>query len=316
MVRSTSLPPIHEEMQRRLINASGRTMGETMGYVCHPEFLREGVAIQDFYEPPKIVFGATGEKTVGICRQLYPGIEAPTVFVKPEVAAMIKYADNCFHAAKVTFGNEIGMICHQLGVDSHDVMDVFCQDTKLNISTCYLKPGFAYGGSCLPKDLRALLDASRQTASPLPMLQGALESNRIQIDALLSRIISPHRPTVGIVGLAFKEGIDDIRESPTVNVVETLCGKGHKIRIYDKHLAVDSLVGANRNFALQAIPHLAELLTDDLAGLVRFSDIVVVTHRLTSEIWKNITFRPNQRIIDLVNIPDLKDSDNYEGLYW
>lgn len=317
MCRSTSLPFVHRLIMKTLEESSGRKLEtDGIGYVCHPEFLRESVAVRDFYEPPKIVFGATGPVAEKACRELYPGIEAPTFFVSPDVAAMVKYADNCFHAVKVTFANEIGLMCHQLGVDSHDVMDIFCADTKLNISKRYLKPGAAFGGSCLPKDLRGILDAARDQATPLPMLQATLISNEHQIAELVRRIVSPQRPKVGLVGLAFKEGTDDVRESPMVSVVERLCGKGHPVKIYDKHLAVQKLVGANQNFALQSIPHLAELLVNDLPKLVEQSDVVLVSHRLKPEQWAACRFKPGQRVIDLVNIPELKRVPGYEGLYW
>lgn len=323
MSRSTSLPHIHRRLMGILEQSSGRKMGEGIGYVCHPEFLREGVSVYDFYNPPKIVHGPTDPKTADLVRDMYPadnhpGLKScPTFFVSPEEAAMIKYADNCFHALKCTFGNEIGMICRTMGVDSHKVMDVFCADTKLNISPKYLKPGFAFGGSCLPKDLRGLLDASRDTATALPMLAGALVSNETQIKALLKRVVSEARPKVGIIGLAFKEGTDDVRESPIVTVVENLCGKGHPVKIYDEHLSVQALVGANRSFAFQMVPHLAELMTQRLQEVVDWADVLLVSHRLKPATWAGVTFKSGQRVIDLMNIPDLRKAGaGYEGLYW
>ncbi|HET9325234.1 MAG TPA: nucleotide sugar dehydrogenase [Candidatus Eisenbacteria bacterium] len=314
--RSTSLPEIHRRLIEILERSSGRTMGNGLGYVCHPEFLREGVSVQDFYHPPKIVFGATDETSKEQCRKLYPGIEAPTFFLTVDEAAMVKYADNTFHALKVTFGNEMGMICRTLGVDSHRVMDVFCSDTKLNISAKYLKPGFAFGGSCLPKDLRGILDASRATATPLPMLAGALASNDVQIAALLKRIMGETRSKVGLVGLAFKEGTDDVRESPLVALVENLSGKGHAVKIFDRHLSVQGLVGANRSFAFSMIPHLEDLMAQDLDDVTSWADVLVVSHRLEPTTWSSAKFRAGQRIIDLVNIPELRKVEGYEGLYW
>lgn len=316
MIRSTSLPDVHHELMDLFEQASGRKLGHGLGYVCHPEFLREGVAVEDFFNPPKIVFGPSDPATAEVCKQLYPGIDAQTFFVEPKVAAMVKYADNCFHAVKVTFGNEMGMMCHQLGVDSRAVMDIFCQDTKLNISRKYLMPGLAFGGSCLPKDLRAMLDMARQTAKPLPMLAGTLKSNAVQIDALAKRLISPDRPTVGIVGLAFKQDTDDVRESPMVTLVEMLSGKGHPVRVYDAELSLATLVGANRAFALQSIPHLADLLTSNLQSVVDAADVLVVHHGLTPEAWSAIQFKPNQRILDLAGVADLQSHPGYEGLYW
>lgn len=313
--RSTSLPPVHDRLVEILEATTGRRIGDTLSYVCHPEFLRESVAIEDFFNPPKIVFGCADEKSHDACRALYPTIDASVFFVTPGVASMIKYADNCFHAVKATFGNEIGMISRRFGIDSHEVMDVFCADTKLNISPKYLKPGMAFGGSCLPKDLRAILDASREEATPLPMMSGALQSNHAQVDQLLQRILSPSRPKVGIIGLSFKEGTDDVRESPMVHVVEQLCGKGHPVRIYDQHLAVAQMVGSNLSFALGSIPHLAELLSDDLDQVIAGSDLVVVAHRLSPEQWGRVAWN-GQRVIDTIRVPALENLPNYEGLYW
>ena len=316
MTRSTSLPHVHAKMVEILEKSTGRKMGAGIGYVCHPEVLREGIAVEDFYHPPKIVFGATDAKTEEVCKQMYPTIKAPTFYVRPDVAAMIKYADNCFHALKVTFGNEIGLMCKALGVDSHAVMDVFCADTKLNISPKYLKPGFAYGGSCLPKDLRAICDMARQTATPVPMLGGMLQSNKDQIDQLLKRVVSEHRPKVGVIGLAFKEGTDDVRESPIVACVEVFNGKGHSVKIYDEHLSPQALIGANRSFAFQAIPHLAELMTSKLQDVVDWADVLIITHRLKPETWAGVKWKPKQRILDLINIPALHKVPGYDGLYW
>ncbi|MDZ4831469.1 MAG: nucleotide sugar dehydrogenase [Phycisphaerae bacterium] len=315
--RSTSLPAVHTSLMRILEDASGSKLGDRIGYVCHPEFLREGVAVHDFYHPPKIVFGPTDPKSSALCRQLYPGVEAESYFVAPEIAAMVKYADNCFHALKVTFANEIGLICKSLGIDSHGVMDIFCKDRKLNISDKYLKPGNPFGGSCLAKDLRGILDASRATATPLPMLAGALDSNRVQVERLVRRIVSASgRSPVGLVGLAFKEGTDDVRESPMVYLVEQLLGKGVPVKIYDEHLAVQGLVGSNKSFALESIPHLADLLSNDLAGVVTSAMTIVVNHRLDARRWSAAGITPKHRVLDLINIPELRGYTGYDGLYW
>jgi GDP-mannose 6-dehydrogenase len=315
--RSTSLPPVHAALMRILEQTTGSKLGDRIGYVCHPEFLREGIAVHDFYHPPKIVFGPSDPKSAALCRQLYPGIEAESFFVSPEVASLVKYADNCFHALKVTFGNEIGLIAKSMSIDSHAVMDIFCKDRKLNISDKYLRPGNPFGGSCLPKDLRGILDASRVNATPLPMLAGMLDSNRVQIERLAKRIIAASgRAPVGLVGLAFKEGTDDVRESPMVYLVEQLLGKGVPLKIYDEHLAVQQLVGANKSFALESIPHLAELLSNDLAAVVKGSMTLVVNHRLDAKRWNAAGITPNHRIIDLVNIPELRSHSGYDGLYW
>jgi GDP-mannose 6-dehydrogenase len=315
--RSTSLPPIHHELIRILERSSGRTMGQGIGYVCHPEFLREGAAVHDFYNPPKIVYGATDPASEELCRGLYPGIEAETFFTSVEVAAMVKYADNCFHALKVTFGNEVGLMCKALDIDSHAVMSIFCRDHKLNISERYLRPGNPFGGSCLPKDLRGILDAARAGAVPLPMLASTLESNRVQIERLVKRVVAANgRAPLGLVGLSFKEGTDDVRESPMVALVEQLLGKGVPLTIYDEHLAMNRLVGRNRSFALESIPHLAELLSHDLPQTVARTRTLVINHRLSPQRWAAAEVSDEHTVFDLVGIPELRSLKGYDGLYW
>jgi len=315
--RSTSLPHVHRRLVEVLEESVGSQHGQRFGYVCHPEFLREGTAVEDFYNPPKIVFGVSDERSERACRNLYPGLSGEVSFVSTDVAAMVKYADNCYHALKVTFGNEMGLICKALGIDSHELMDVFCQDRKLNLSEKYLKPGNPFGGSCLPKDLRALLDVSRSVAVQLPMHVGILESNRMQVEQLVNRVLGSHgRKPVGLVGLAFKEGTDDIRESPMVALVEQLLGKGVPVRIYDENLSVASMVGSNRSFALGAIPHLTDLLSDDLKSVVESSSVLIVNHRLSPQQWGDVAVGAEQHVLDLVNVPELRDTLNYEGLYW
>lgn len=316
-VRSTGLPWVHTHLQSVLAAASGHAVGgDRLGYVCHPEFLREGSAVTDFHQPPKIVYGTEDEHSRMVAARLYPGIAAPTFFVSPGAAAMVKYADNSFHAVKVAFANEIGVMCREYSVDARAVMEIFCQDTVLNISPKYLRPGSPFGGSCLPKDLRALLDAARESAATLPMLSGVLHSNQTRIADLVGRVTTVPRRAVGLVGLAFKEGTDDVRESPAVALVEQLLGKGHPLRIYDQHLSLQSLTGANRSFALQSIPHLAELLTDDLNAVVANAEVLVVCHRLDEAHWRGVDWPEEQRIIDLAGVEALKDRPGYEGVYW
>jgi GDP-mannose 6-dehydrogenase len=306
--------PIHLRLQEILQQASGRKLGESIGYGHHPEFLREGNAVADFCSPRKIVFGATEAKTREVCKKLYPDLKAPTFFVSCDVASMIKYADNCFHAVKVTFANEIGSMCNCYGLDAHAVMDVLCQDTLLNISAKYLRPGAPFGGPCLPNDVRALLDLARDTGNSLPMISGVLESNAVQFERLVRRIVSPQNSAVGIVGLTFKEETGDVRGSITISLVEQLRSKGHPVRIFDAHIAAEDLTEAN--LALIGIAKPGELLTKDLQSLVNGADILVVSHRLKPEVWAKVRFRARQRIIDLVNVQELKVHPGYEGLYW
>ncbi len=306
MSRSTSPPPVHRKLMRLLEETSGLSYDEGLGYVCHPEFLREGIAIADFHAPPKIVFGIHGSPSHQCCADLYPSIEAPTFMVSVETAAMVKYADNCFHAVKVTFANEIGMLCNSLDVDSHEVMDIFCADYKLNISPKYLRPGSPFGGSCLPKDLREILHLAKITDTPLDMLAGTYASNQNQIDSLLDRILETKPKVVGIVGLSFKEGTPDLRESPTVQLLERLRKSGVDVIAYD-----EELVDAEEENLMDLSGHLYR----DLNRVVQESDVLVVYHGLSQLQWDRVEFQ-DALVLDVTNVPMLRQSHTYEGLYW
>lgn len=279
-VRSTMLPGAAEASAiAELESASGRKVGEDFGFCVNPEFLREGSAVKDFMNPPKTVIGAFDKRSATTVSQLYDRIEAPLFVTAIPVAAAVKYVDNAFHALKVVFGNEIGLFCKSLGIDSHQVMDVVCADRKLNISPAYLMPGFAFGGSCLPKDLRAILDYSRQGALSLPLLSSLLPSNDLHIRRFVDDVVAERKKTVGVLGLAFKPGTDDLRESPIVTVVEMLIGKGFDLRIYDKNVSLASLVGANREYILNEIPHISSLICTDLNQVVDHGEILIVANR-------------------------------------
>ena len=314
--RSTSLPEIHYRVRARLESTSGRELGPHLGYACHPEFLREASALDDFFDPPAIVVGSDEPKVFDFTRRLYPGIDAPNIEVGVGEAAMVKYAANCYHAAKVTFANEIGRLCSELDINSIDVMDIFCRDDKLNISAKYLRPGSPFGGSCLPKDLRAVIDMARQRAVPLPMLSGILLSNRDQVDLICDRVLGELPTRVAVIGMAFKEGTDDLRESPMVAVVERLKGKGVDVVVYDGELAVDRLHGANRTFALSALPHLVDLVHDDLGAVVAGADVVLISHSLNDDAWSSVELENDAVILDLCNVERLASHPGYHGLYW
>ncbi len=317
MTRSTSLPEVHRAIIAELEESSGRVLGESLGYACHPEFLRETTAIADFFDPPVIVFGADDPKTLEQCRELYPGIAAETVEVGIGEAAMVKYAANCFHALKVTFANEMGELCRTLDIDARTVMDIFAKDDKLNISAKYLRPGNPFGGSCLPKDLRAVLDTARREAVALPMLQGTLLSNQHQIDSLGERVLDERPTRVAVIGMAFKEGTDDLREAPMVPLVERLLGKGVDVAVYDDELAVENLQGANATFALSTLPHLADLVSRDLAGVISGADVVVINHRLSGKVdWADVAIDSTTRVLDLCSTPGLANHPGYEGVFW
>jgi GDP-mannose 6-dehydrogenase len=313
-VRSTALPAVHEELIDILLAGAE---GQQPAYCVHPEFLREGQAVADFFDPPKIIFGCTDSVAEAACKELYPGFEAPIVMAPPAVAAMVKYADNCFHAVKVTFGNEIGMISRTFGVDARQVMDIFCLDTKLNISPKYLKPGLPYGGSCLPKDLRSVVAWARQNSVSLPMLEHVSTSNESQVQHILAQVLHADRKRIGLIGLAFKDNTDDLRESPMVAMAEHLLGKGREVRIYDENLSPDDLVGGNRSFAMSSLPHLASMLVKDCADLVAGSDIVVVARDIKAARFAALPWRQDQLVFDLVGLTEAAQVQaRVRGLYW
>lgn len=285
--------------------------------VFNPEFLRESTAVYDFYNPPKTVVGADSEeiadKVLAIYKDL-PGIKIKTVI---EVAEMVKYVDNNFHALKVTFANEIGLLCKSMGMDSHRVMDIFMQDVKLNISSAYLKPGFAFGGSCLPKDLRAINCLAKMVNVETPLLNSILQSNNVQILNVIKKIISFKKKKVGIAGLSFKAGTDDLRESPMVEIMETLLGKGYDIKIYDKSVAISSLFGVNREYIHNRIPQISHLMVDTLDELLKDREVIVIGNR-DEEFGKLLAnSREDQIIYDLVRLgDDVNEKKNYEGICW
>jgi GDP-mannose 6-dehydrogenase len=319
-VRSTLLPgTIEQRVIPLLTNESEKQVGEDFGVVSNPEFLREGSAIDDFNKPPFTIIGTVDEQAGDILEQLYRDIPAPIFRTDPETACMVKYACNAFHGLKVVFANEIGLLCKKAGVDSTQVMDIFCQDTSLNISSKYLKPGFAFGGSCLPKDLRALLYLAKHTDLQLPMLESILPSNRLHIQSVADIILSdPERTKVGFIGLTFKPGTDDLRESPIVQLVEILHGKGLKVRIYDNNVSLSRLIGGNKAFIEQVLPHISAMMSDSMDEVVQSSDVIVVGHDLQDGGEQLVSLlKPDQLVIDLVKIAFSKSLPSaYEGICW
>lgn len=318
VVRST-VPPgtVTETLIPILEERSGMRAGVDFGVAQNPEFLREGSAIHDFFHPPKTVIGATDPQTASIVGSLYEQIEAPTFVVDIGVASMVKYADNAFHAVKVAFANEIGRLCKRFGVDSHEVMRIFCEDRKLNISPAYLRPGFAFGGSCLPKDLRALLYAARSADLELPLLSSLLPSNRLQVDALVEQLLPYRREGIGLLGLSFKPGTDDLRESPMVTVVESLLGRGAEVRIHDPNLRLGRLVGSNLRYIMTEIPHIGQLLKETPEEVIRASRAIVVAHGTEAFARALRNTRPDQVVFDLVRLADVDGIPaRYVGLHW
>lgn len=319
VVRSTVLPgtcagnliPLLEE-------SSGRTAGEDFGVAMNPEFLREGSAIHDYYRPSQIVIGELDKRSGDATQALYDGIDAEVVRTTIETAETVKYASNAFHATKVAFANEIGRVCKAHGVDGHEVMSILCQDRRLNISPAYLKPGFAFGGSCLPKDLRALLYRAKEYDLDLPLLRGALQSNQEQIQRGIEMVEQTGRKRIGVLGLTFKAGTDDVRESPVVPLVETLSGRGYQVRVYDEIVDLSRLIGANRSYLERELPHIASMLRPSLEDLIEEVDVVVVATNGQAARRAPGLLRDDQVLIDLVGAARGTEhaTSQYEGIGW
>ena len=317
-VRSTMLPgTIENTVVPTLEVYSGKTAGRDFGVAINPEFLREGTAIADFSHPPFTLIGSDDEDSAGILQQLYAHIDAPIVTIGIKEAEMVKYVCNCFHALKVSFANEVGAICKALGIDSHRVMEVFCKDTKLNLSPYYLKPGFAFGGSCLPKDLRALTYHAKIADVEVAVLDAILASNRKQIERAVEMVLRTGKKRIGVLGLSFKTGTDDLRESPMVTLIETLIGKGLHVTIFDREVELASLFGANKEYIEREIPHISSLMRRRLDEVIDLSDVVVLTKG--SEEYRAALEQANCQpiIIDLARVIADKRSDNrYQGIGW
>ncbi|MEJ5252184.1 MAG: UDP-glucose/GDP-mannose dehydrogenase family protein [Chthonomonadetes bacterium] len=318
VVRSTVLPGTCEELViPTLESASGKKHGEGFHVCMNPEFLREGTAIHDFYHPPLTVIGAKSNEAADRVAQLYANLSAECVKTDLRTAEMVKYANNAFHALKITFANEIGAWCKQEGVDSHVVMRLLTMDTKLNISPAYLTPGFAFGGSCLPKDLRALVYRAHQHDLQLPTLESILVSNRLQIERTAEMIVQMGRKRVGVVGLAFKAGTDDLRESPVVALCEYLIGKGYSLRIYDPNVSLAAIYGSNKAYIEKEIPHIHALMCDNLQQLIEHSEVVVLANRNEQVEQYAHCFREDQTVIDLARtLAPEAIRGRYIGLYW
>ncbi len=318
VVRSTMLPgAMSETVIPELERHSEKTAGAGFGVCYNPEFLREGTAVHDFHNPPKTVIGESDRKSGDILASIYSKLDAPLVRTEIATAEMVKYTDNAWHALKVCFANEIGAVCKETGLDGREVMDIFCKDTKLNLSPYYLKPGFAFGGSCLPKDVRALTYKAKTLDLDSPVLNAILPSNRGQIQRGLDMIMRRNSRKVGFLGFSFKAGTDDLRESPIVEVIERLLGKGYDLRLYDRNVNLAKLVGANRNYIMNLIPHISRIMVDSMEQVISHSDIVVVGNNDPEFAKAPGQLSDGQTLIDFVRIADLRSGDGrYEGICW
>lgn len=318
--RSTMLPGTCEEVLVPLLeNRSGKRVGVDFGVCVNPEYLREGVSVRDFFAPAKTVVGALDSRSAEDVLSLYDGLPGPRFQVPIRVAEMTKFVENSFHAVKVTFANEIGAVCRSLGLDSHAVMNIFLADTKLNLGPAYLRPGFAFGGSCLPKDLRALNCAARLNNVDTPLLAHVIPSNDAHLGRALDLVVADGRRNVGMFGLSFKPGTDDLRESPMVELANRLIEKGLKLKIYDANVSLSRLIGVNRAYLSDRIPHIGELLTDDVDAVVDHADILVIASGAVEVVDALKRASGDRLVIDLVRLPGaeyLRAGDNYRGIAW
>jgi GDP-mannose 6-dehydrogenase len=319
VVRSTVLPgTTHEVVIPALERTSGKKYGTGFGVSVNPEFLREGTALKDFRKPPLTLVGHNHAADASGTIALYQAIDAPLVSTSIRVAEMMKYTSNTWHALKVCFANEIGNLCKRVGVDSHDVMDIFCRDEKLNLSSYYLKPGFAFGGSCLPKDVRALQYRAKEVDVDLPVISHILPSNSLQIQHAVDEVLETGKKKVGLLGFSFKAGTDDLRESPMVILAEALLGKGLSLKIYDRNVSMAKLVGSNKEYIETQIPHLSSLLCHTIDEVIVGSEVIVIGN-LSSEFGDALTqCRPDQIVIDLVRLPIVGSllQAEYRGICW
>lgn len=319
VLRSTVPPGTTDTLVKPLIErASGKKANVDFGLCFQPEFLREGSSVKDYYKPPFTIVGAESDRPIEMVRRLYGSLPAEFIATSTRTAEMVKLACNAFHALKVSFANEIGRLGRSLGVDARSVMDLVCRDRSLNISPAYLKPGFAYGGSCLPKDLRALLYLAKRNDVDLPLMLGVASSNTLHIEHAATLVKEHGSRKVGLFGLSFKPGTDDLRESPLVSLAEHLIGKGYDLRIYDPAVSLAHLIGANKRYIEQTIPHIGSLLSTNVEDICAHADVIVVGFRAPEVVealqrWK----KPGARIVDLVGIAEPHAvATDYTGICW
>ncbi len=318
VIRSTVLPgTMRDIVIPTLEENSGKKAGTEFGVCNNPEFLREGSAVMDFNFPPKTVIGQFDRESGELLATLYAKLDAPFIRTDLETAEMVKYVDNSWHALKIGFANEIGNLCKSFGIDAHAVMKIFCQDKKLNISPAYLMPGFAFGGSCLPKDLRALAYRAKTNDLQLPILSAILPSNELQVSKGLRLITEKGHRRIGVLGFSFKSGTDDLRESPMIEVIEHLIGKGYDLRIFDRNVNLASLVGANRDFILNRIPHISRLMVNGIDAVLNHAETVVIGNKDPEFEGVVERLHDGQNLVDFVRITNRRsENGKYDGICW
>lgn len=315
-IRSTILPGTCDKVAEVIEKNSGKKRNEGFAIVDNPEFLREGSAVADYYNPPLTLVGSDNKEAAKKIASLYSDLSAEIIVTDLKVAEIMKYVNNTYHALKISFANEIGNICSALGIDSHQVMDIFCKDKQLNISDHYFRPGFAFGGSCLPKDLKGLKTLAHDLYIKTPVIDGIGLSNENQIERAIKMVQQHPNKTLGFLGLSFKEGTDDLRNSPAVRVIQTLIGEGREIKIYDKNINLTILTGTNKDYIDARIPHLSKLLTPNLDVLVMESDVLIVCTK-EKEFEQKLILEEDKFIIDFVRLSEaLLGKENYMGINW
>ncbi len=316
--RSTVLPgTMSDVVIPTLEQYSGKKAGVDFGVCNNPEFLREGTAVYDFYNPPKTVIGETDKRSGEMLAEIYKDLDAPLIRTDVKTAEMVKYADNNWHAVKVAFGNEIGAICKAVGIDSHKVMEIFCQDDKLNLSSYYLRPGFCFGGSCLPKDVRALTYKARSLDLDVPLLGSLMNANEAHLERGMQMVLKKGHRKVGVLGFSFKAGTDDLRESPLVEMIERLVGKGFDIKVYDRNVNIASLVGANKDYILNHIPHISRLMVQSMDEVLAHAQTIIVGNGDPEFKALAGKLKAGQVVVDLARVADRKsDGSTYDGICW
>ena len=314
VIRSTVFPGTNEKVGQLIADISGKEIDKDFAIVSNPEFLREGTAVNDYLNPPLTVIGSSSEKAVDIMKQVYEWSSAPVEIVPIGVAEMIKYVNNSYHALKVVFANEIGSICKKLNIDSHEVMRIFCMDKQLNISPYYFRPGFAYGGSCLPKDLRGLQTLAHDLYLDTPVLNAISPSNSTLIERQTEAIEKFGKKKIGVLGLSFKAGTDDMRNSPIIHIIESLHGKGFEVKIFDKNVSLSRIIGKNKSVIEERLPHLSTMLIDNMEEVTDWADVLIIANKDSK--FSEIVTKPEQIIVDLVRVKELEKYNNYNGLWW
>ena len=316
-IRSTVFPGTIEKFEKIIETISGKKRNKDFAVVSNPEFLREGTAVYDYHHPPLTLIGSSSKEAADKIASLYKNLPAEIVITNVEVAEIMKYVNNTFHALKIAFANEVGNICSAMKIDSHKVMEIFCMDKQLNISPYYFKPGFAYGGSCLPKDLKGLQTLAHDLYIKAPVIESIDKTNDLQISRALEIIQNIGKKKIAFLGLSFKAGTDDLRNSPAVTIVETLLGKGYDVQIYDKNVHLSNLTGTNKDYIDLHIPHLSKLIVNNIIDLVDNADVVVINNNEKEYVDTLLETKSSAALVDMVHLPQqIRKRNNYYGINW